>query len=119
MPKARHLIQELYPEIELELLYVVQLLVSEAATNAVLHAGGEVFELVCHSPLDGSVEIEVHDGSRDRPQRRSPSPTDQHGRGLKLLDRYAPGWTVEETSNGKRLKFTVEGKRCQAEAASA
>ncbi|WP_030843576.1 hypothetical protein [Streptomyces hygroscopicus] len=39
MLKARHLIQELYPEIELELLYVVQLLVHPASSGWVLSTG--------------------------------------------------------------------------------
>ncbi|MFD8923110.1 ATP-binding protein [Streptomyces sp. NPDC059569] len=86
----------------------VKLLVSETATNAVLHAGGGGFDLICHAPYDGAVQIELHDRSaRHRPSRRAHNAWDQHGRGLELLDLLAPGWSVVRTMTGKGLIFTV------------
>ncbi|MFJ2651006.1 ATP-binding protein [Streptomyces sp. NPDC087420] len=85
----------------------VKLLVSETATNAVLHAGGGGFDLICHSPVRGSVQIEVHDRSQAEPKRRPHTAWDSHGRGLELLDLLAPGWTVVTTMTGKGLVFTL------------
>ncbi|MFD8967245.1 ATP-binding protein [Streptomyces sp. NPDC059568] len=86
----------------------VKLLVSETATNAVLHAGGGGFDLICHSPLGSSVQIELHDRSKTEPARRPHSEWDSHGRGLELLDILAPGWSVVTTLTGKGLIFTLE-----------
>ncbi|WP_208298597.1 ATP-binding protein [Streptomyces liangshanensis] len=85
----------------------VKLLVSETATNAVLHAGGGGFDLICHSPVRGSVQIEVHDRSKAEPRRRPHTAWDSHGRGLELLDLLAPGWGVVPTHTGKGLVFAV------------
>jgi hypothetical protein len=86
---------------------VIKLLVSETATNAVLHSGGGEFDLICHSPVDGSVQIELHDRSKAQPQRRPHTEWDTHGRGLELLDFLAPGWSVVTTLTGKGLVLTV------------
>ncbi|MFJ2439314.1 ATP-binding protein [Streptomyces sp. NPDC087658] len=72
----------------------VKLLVGEAVTNAVLHAGGGWFDLICHAPYDGAVQVEVHDRSEVVPERRRHGVWDQYGRGLELLDLLAPGWAV-------------------------
>ncbi|MDX3851701.1 ATP-binding protein [Streptomyces sp. AK02-01A] len=91
---------------------VVKLLVSETATNAVLHAGGGGFDLICHSPMGGSIQIELHDRSRIEPLRRPHTVWDSHGRGLELLDLLAPGWSVVSTLTGKGLIFSLEAKPC-------
>ncbi|MEW1723131.1 ATP-binding protein [Streptomyces sp. NPDC093109] len=86
---------------------IVKLLVSETVTNAVLHAGGGAFDLICHAPRHRTVRIEVHDrGETTLPTRRRPHGAwDQHGRGLELLDALAPGWSVVRTLTGKGLVF--------------
>ncbi|MEW1724981.1 ATP-binding protein [Streptomyces sp. NPDC093109] len=85
----------------------VKLLVSETATNAVLHAGNGGFALICHAPRNNSIQIEVHDRSKTHPTRRAPTEWDQHGRGLELLDLLAPGWSTVTTLTGKALVFTL------------
>ncbi|MGW2257328.1 ATP-binding protein [Streptomyces sp. NPDC001780] len=90
----------------------VKLLVSETATNAVLHAGGGGFDLICHSPVGGSVQIELHDRSKTPPERQGHTELDCHGRGLELLDLLAPGWTVIRTLTGKSLVFRLEADPC-------
>ncbi|WP_405613184.1 ATP-binding protein [Streptomyces sp. NBC_01511] len=87
---------------------VVKLLVSETATNAVLHAGDGGFDLICHAPLGGAIQIELHDRSETRPVRLPYSAWEEHGRGLELLDLLAPGWSVVRTMNGKGLVFALE-----------
>ncbi|WP_107103067.1 ATP-binding protein [Wenjunlia vitaminophila] len=90
---------------------VVELLVSEVATNAVRHADGSGFYLLCHSPspLDGSVQVEVHDRGPALPCRPPVAELAEGGRGLVLLDRLAPGWRTERTVSGKSLVFTLDG----------
>lgn len=94
--------------------FVLALLVSEAATNAVVHSDGPDFYVLCHapSPVDGSVQVEVHDSGPGLPRRREPAETEElaeGGRGLVLLDDLAAHWRTEKTANGKSLIFTLKG----------
>jgi anti-sigma regulatory factor (Ser/Thr protein kinase) len=102
-----------YPWIDCSL---VALLVSEVVTNSVLHADGSHFYVLCHSPspLDGSLQVEVHDCSDTVPERRQATDQDEGGRGLALLDLLAAGWRTERTVTGKTLVFTLEGDKCRA-----
>ncbi|MFJ7999893.1 ATP-binding protein [Streptomyces sp. NPDC096310] len=93
-----------FPRVDHE---TVKLLVSETATNAVLHAGGGGFDLICHAPRDGAIQLEVHDRSEAVPERRRHGVWDQCGRGLGLLDLLAPGWSVVPTLRGKGLIFRL------------
>ncbi|MGW3293543.1 ATP-binding protein [Streptomyces xiamenensis] len=92
--------------------FAVELLISELATNAVLHATGDSFDVLCHSPLGGSVQVEVHDRCRAVPVRRQPAVQDESGRGLELLDTLASHWRTERTANGKSLIFTLQEGSC-------
>jgi anti-sigma regulatory factor (Ser/Thr protein kinase) len=94
---------------------MVKLLVSETATNAVLHSGGGGFDLICHSPVGNSIQIELHDRSKSEPTRRVATAGDSHGRGLELLDLLAPGWFVVTTLTGKSLIFILEATACPAD----
>ena len=64
--------------------------------------------------------LDVHDGDpgadldRDDPVRVAFARTDQppddmseHGRGLGILGRIAPGWRVEPDGNGKTVSFAL------------
>ncbi|MFF2350405.1 ATP-binding protein [Kitasatospora sp. NPDC058115] len=73
---------------------IAELLLSELFANAVQH---------CDAPIDSLVEIrfalinsrlrlEVHDAGSGRPSLRSPSPDDEHGRGLFLVNELAERW---------------------------
>jgi anti-sigma regulatory factor (Ser/Thr protein kinase) len=91
---------------------VIRLLVGEMAANAVLHSGGGEFDLICHSPVGGSVQIELHDRGSAEPERRYPTVWDSYGRGLELLDALASGWSVVKTLTGKGLILTLEADSC-------
>jgi anti-sigma regulatory factor (Ser/Thr protein kinase) len=66
------------------------LLVSELATNAVLHARtGFAVEVVLRGPV---VRVTVHDCSPAAPKPRRHGPSSSTGRGLDILDQLADSW---------------------------
>jgi anti-sigma regulatory factor (Ser/Thr protein kinase) len=73
----------------------VELLVSELAANALLHAGGvEHIDLYCTDQVLG---ISVHDQDSSRPVvRPAPPPDLDHGRGMVLVEALASRWGVRE-----------------------
>ncbi|MFF3012814.1 ATP-binding protein [Streptomyces sp. NPDC057939] len=79
------------------------LLVSEAVTNACLHAGGPRELVLRHSP--GRLRVEVSD---DNPEPPSPRPAGSRsrpgGHGLVLLARLAKGWGWEPAADGRTGK---------------
>ncbi|MEU6989801.1 ATP-binding protein [Streptomyces sp. NPDC046465] len=89
------------------------LLVSELATNAVLH--GVVvereFEVAVTVLADGSCFIEVSDDSPAEPvPRTSGTWDDESGRGLRLLDTVAEAWGVWRRGRyGKTVWALVRG----------
>ena len=81
------------------------LLVSELATNAVLHARTDFSVHV--SIRDGRIRVEVHD-SNERPPVIGHTPTEAtSGRGLHLVQELAAGWGVESRPEGKVVWFQV------------
>lgn len=86
---------------------VVTLLVSELATNAVLHARTAYAVVVSQGTDD--VQVEVLDGSAIEPRRRQNSASAATGRGVALVDRLSTSWGTRSGSNGfaKCVWFTV------------
>ncbi|MCW2607171.1 MAG: domain S-box protein [Frankiales bacterium] len=83
----------------------VALLVSEVATNALVHGSGDVELRVL---LEGGVvRVEVGDGSRVRPVPRSAGVDAEGGRGLALVQALAASWGTRETPTGKVVWFEV------------
>jgi anti-sigma regulatory factor (Ser/Thr protein kinase) len=79
--------------------------VSEAVTNAVLHAGSRVRLVV--REIGATLRIEVSDTSPMLPVARDPGPETPTGRGLLLIDRLASRWGVDADADGKTLWFEV------------
>ncbi len=77
----------------------VLLVVSELATNAVLHARTPF--VVRMSGDGGSVRVAVFDTSDGRPEPGSPDPAAVTGRGLGIVDALASAWGVEPAEGGK------------------
>jgi anti-sigma regulatory factor (Ser/Thr protein kinase) len=91
----------------------VALLVSEVASNAVLHARTP-FQVTLHAD-EQRIRIEVTDSSSAQPvvkQYRADSVT---GRGLHLVEAAASRWGIEPTASGKTVWFEVD--RAEDEAA--
>jgi serine/threonine-protein kinase RsbW len=79
--------------------------VSEAVTNAVLHAGTTVRIVV--REVGSALRFEVTDADPTVPVARNPGPTTPTGRGLLLIDRLATRWGIEPRRDGKTLWFEV------------
>lgn len=78
-----------------------ELVCSELATNAVVHARTP-FSVVARRKRSG-VRISVHDESPVPPALRDDGPTASSGRGLRLVGLLARGWGVEPTVSGKTV----------------
>jgi anti-sigma regulatory factor (Ser/Thr protein kinase) len=80
-------------------------LVSELATNAVIHARTP-FTLVVNR-VEDAVRVRVHDGSVVLPRRRSYGLDAATGRGLRLISTLSSDWGIEAESGGKVVWFEL------------
>lgn len=88
---------------------VATLLVTELVSNAVLHAEGELGVRV--SCEDGSVRIEVADGSPENPRPQEQPRDATTGRGLLLVDALSASWGVRPDGVGKVVWFELPHPR--------
>jgi anti-sigma regulatory factor (Ser/Thr protein kinase) len=90
---------------------VTRLLVSEAATNAILHSAsgdGGTFT-VQYLVSDDLVRVEVHDGGGPTsPRRRVHDLESMTGRGLDLFDALSDRWGVDGTPDGWTIWFELD-----------
>jgi hypothetical protein len=75
-------------------------IVTELATNAVMHAGTEFTVTVSDRP-DGTVRIGVSDRGGAPPRPRRAAPLEGSGRGLSLIAALAAAWGTERLPGGK------------------
>jgi len=88
----------------------VDLAVSELVTNAIVHGAGAV-TLECHVE-PGALFVSVTDCGREvLDLQRTPRPTDEHGRGLRLVAAVADQWGVEGTGAGTRAWCRISERR--------
>jgi len=90
-----------------EVVDTARLLVTELATNAVLHASSPI-RLTVESH-DDSIRVEVRDddpGTIDQPT--APAIDATSGRGLWLVDALACAWGVNRNERGKTIWFEVD-----------
>jgi anti-sigma regulatory factor (Ser/Thr protein kinase) len=85
----------------------VALLVSEVATNAVLHAYGPQIRVTVLD-VGGRLRVSVADGSAALPVVRPPSSSAEGGRGLALVQALSAEWGVDVRHDGKTFWFEVE-----------
>lgn len=88
-----------------DVLDVVELLVTEVVTNAVLHARTQA-EVVARL-LPDAVRVEVIDRDDSFPVRRRPSRDQPGGRGFDLVERMSRSWGIDMLEVGKRTWFEV------------
>lgn len=82
------------------------LLVSELASNAILHAVTD-FEVMVHVTDDG-VRVEVTDSSRSVPTMRPYAPDAVSGRGMHIVATTADRWGCEPQADGKVVWFELD-----------
>jgi anti-sigma regulatory factor (Ser/Thr protein kinase) len=114
---ARHALHERGLSHDLD--HTVSLLVSEVVGNAVRHAGplSPHQKIVFHAHLsDDYVRVEVADhGPGFDPEVRH----DTSGFGLRLVDKLASSWGVDNTARGCRVWFEVDRRRGRFDRAGA
>ena len=87
------------------LAWAAEQLVSELATNCLLHARTEyTVEL---SREDGVVRVSVRDGSPAQPRTRHYGDESTTGRGLRLVETLSSRWGVEPAAAGKSVWFEL------------
>jgi anti-sigma regulatory factor (Ser/Thr protein kinase) len=84
-----------------ELSESIGLVVSELATNAVMHARSP-FSVLARSD-EHVIRISVRDASAVMPQLREVGPAEGPGIGLQMVDALAGTWGVEVTAGGKAV----------------
>jgi anti-sigma regulatory factor (Ser/Thr protein kinase) len=109
VPKARQFVVDLLAERVPELRDTASLLVSELATNALLHAGSDFAVTVVYPTPSGRVRIEVADSDRTQPEPLEPPSSAPHGRGLLLVSTMSDEWGMQPASRraGKTIWFEL------------
>ena len=108
VPAARHFIGECVEQLGLGSVPLVQLLVSELATNAVVHARSS-FDVTVQKLADGGARVEVRDFGGGTPRVLDREPIAVSGRGLQIVTSLARSWGIDErpAGVGKSTWFTV------------
>jgi anti-sigma regulatory factor (Ser/Thr protein kinase) len=109
VPQARRFIADFLAARAPDVAETATLLVSELATNALVHASSEFDVTVVYPTRAGRVRIEVADRNRSQPVPLEPPPTVPHGRGLFLVSTLADAWGVQEAGrrSGKTIWFEL------------
>jgi anti-sigma regulatory factor (Ser/Thr protein kinase) len=90
-----------------DLLADAELVVSELATNAIIHAKSTFsVDVSCQN---STVRISVRDGSSLPPTVRDAGPTAGFGRGMRLVDMLSDAWGVDTTATGKVIWAELHG----------
>jgi anti-sigma regulatory factor (Ser/Thr protein kinase) len=87
----------------------LDLLASELATNAVVHAKTPFIVRIGCS--DGTIRLEVEDASSTLPRRKRRGPTASVGRGLLVVERTANRWGVRVESAGKVVWAEIDDEK--------
>ncbi|HEX3908368.1 MAG TPA: SpoIIE family protein phosphatase [Mycobacteriales bacterium] len=102
VPAARRLVRDCLAGTEVEELATdVEIVVSELATNAVLHGRPPAWLRLTAG--DGAVLVETFDGNPVAPVMAMLSEDAMTGRGLALVTAMSTRWGVEPTAEGKRV----------------
>lgn len=104
---SRKFVAETLTDLPEEIRESVVLMMSELATNAVVHAltGFEV----SIERSSTQVRVEVADVGEGEPRLRSPSSSEPHGRGLRIVEELSDEWGMVESDDhsGKTVWYMV------------
>jgi anti-sigma regulatory factor (Ser/Thr protein kinase) len=103
---ARRFVSELITDLTPELQDAVILMVSELATNALVHAASG-FQLTIDRTKT-RLRVSVADLGAGVPSLQSPPSRQPHGRGLRIVEELSDEWgTSEAPKKGKTVWFTL------------
>jgi two-component sensor histidine kinase len=102
---ARAFVAGAIPDVSTDIRDSVALMVSELATNALVHATGG-FEVVVDRS-DREVFVSISDRGEGTPVLQAPPSTEPHGRGLRIVDTLSDGWGISPLPDGGRHGKTV------------
>jgi two-component sensor histidine kinase len=102
---ARAFVAGTIPDVTTDIRDSVALMVSELATNALVHATGG-FEVVVDRS-DHEVFVSISDRGEGTPVLQAPPSSEPHGRGLRIVDTLSDGWGISPLSDGGRHGKTV------------
>lgn len=104
--EARQFARQSLSGIPQEQLEIVELMVSELATNCIRHAQTD-FQVTINRAA-AEIRVKVTDRTAGDPVVRSPGPTDATGRGLQIVQMLSRAWGVERKGKlGKTVWFTL------------
>ncbi|NEA98228.1 SpoIIE family protein phosphatase [Streptomyces sp. SID13726] len=104
--RARAVVREQLHEWGLaKLVDAAELMVSELVTNAIRHSHGRPVEL--RLVRGDTLLCEVDDDDHDLPSLMSAGPTDERGRGLRVVSTLAREWGASRTKAGKTVWFEL------------
>ncbi|MEW2175480.1 SpoIIE family protein phosphatase [Streptomyces sp. NPDC005406] len=107
---ARTLLRELLHDwADAEQVDSAVLMVSEMATNVLVHTDGDALMVAQASGELGErrLRVEVSDGSDELPHKRRPGEMASSGRGLVLMEMLADAWGVDPRGAGKSIWFEL------------
>jgi anti-sigma regulatory factor (Ser/Thr protein kinase) len=104
---ARRYVRETLTGVTRDVLDAVSLMVSELATNCVLHANSDFTMTI--EQTGRHVRVDVADEGTGYVATRNAGPAEISGRGLSIVDRLSDTWGVTEYLDhvGKSVWFTV------------
>jgi anti-sigma regulatory factor (Ser/Thr protein kinase) len=102
---ARQFVRDVTTGMPAELIQTAQLIVSELASNCVVHTGS-AFDLQIIRRAD-EIRIAATDHGDGDPVLRSPGPTDTRGRGLQIVDMLATSWGVNRLPEGGKTVWAL------------
>ena len=85
---------------------VSELLVTELVANVVTHVGAPMTLRVHRGPA--TMRVEIEDPSTQVPVVNHPDPSEEHGRGVLLVEELANAWGVDPRPDGKTVWFEID-----------
>jgi len=107
VPAARRFVRDTLSGRPRELIQAAELMTSELATNCIQHAKTD-FELAIDAREQ--IRVEVRDGDQGQPTVQFPTPEDQSGRGLRIVDAMSDTWGVIRSAQGKTVWFALQAR---------
>ncbi len=106
---ARQFVAKVLSRLPPEINERARLLVSELATNALLHSVGTFKVSATYLADEKMVRIGVTDRGGGEPRVDRPDDTEEHGRGLQLVAAFSDRWWVEKLARvpGKMVWFEL------------